>query len=74
MDDRRVHARIGSLEVVRYDRAGKWYLEADGSRQPIKVPMAAKLVVASMDTHEVEVFFDLPGGRAFDRQVRAGLR
>lgn len=28
MDDRRVHARGRNVEVVRYDRAGKWYLEA----------------------------------------------
>lgn len=34
MNDRRVHARSETLEVVRYDRAGKWYLECARDAPP----------------------------------------
>ena len=37
MSDRTVHAYDRYVEVVRYDRSGKWYLEArvDGKREHV---------------------------------------
>lgn len=67
-DDRQVHARgISGLEVVRYDRAGKWFLELPGdSRKHVGVRDAARWAWRMRATGG-EVFVGLPGGGAFDR-------
>lgn len=69
--DRRIHARlVTGAEVVRYNRAGKWYLEpTEGKRSALTMAD----VVALACTPLCEVFYGLPGGEAFDRKVRAAL-
>lgn len=62
------------MEAVRYDRAGRWYLEwkaTDGSakRQRVTLPELAKGVREALAKGTVEVFVGKPGGGAFDRKV-----
>lgn len=71
MPDRTVHARRhDGAEVVRYDRAGRWYVEwPPGSMKGcvrVSVSKAARLAAAD----DAEVFFGQPGGRSFDAAVR----
>lgn len=71
-DDRRVHARmITGAEVVRYNRAGKWYLEWPNGRRRSQLTIGD--VVALACTPHCVIFYGLPGGDAFDRKVRAAL-
>jgi hypothetical protein len=67
-DDRRVHASGVAAEVVRYDRAGKWYIEAKATdtRRHIGVREAAEWASVAA----TEIYFGLPGGSAFDRHVK----
>lgn len=66
--DRTVHAKTEDGEIVRYDRAGKWYIEWDnGERTQITVKEAANWVVIVAD--DATINFGLPGGSAFDRHV-----
>jgi len=73
MSDRRVHARTrGGWEVVRYDKAGKWYLELFPTakvRNRLSLREAAEYAVNS----DAEIFFGLPGGGQFDVTVRRML-
>lgn len=69
-DDRTVHAKLpDGTEIVRYDRAGKWFTEAPPgsmiSCSQISVSEAARLVV------EGEGFAHIgrPGGKIFDAKV-----
>ena len=69
-DDRTVHGRTMNYtdpwDIVRYDRAGKWYLEhEDGRRVHVGVRHAAR-VAATGTFHP-----GLPGGKVFDSLVRA---
>jgi hypothetical protein len=71
MDDRTAHAQSGSDQIVRYDRAGKWWLESTvplTPRRPLTLASAAHL--ARVWGPEC-VFFDLPGGGRFDKLVRS---
>jgi hypothetical protein len=71
MDDRRIHARdYSGVEIVRYDRAGKWYAEQDGHRSHISVSKAVAVARYLLDNDRGEVFFGLPGGAMFDAKVR----
>lgn len=69
-DDRTVHAiRDDGVELVRYDRSGKWYIEHDRVRDHVTIAEAVS--VARMWFHQYgEVRFGLPGGTAFDRKLR----
>jgi hypothetical protein len=70
-EDRTVHAvtREGA-EVVRYDRAGKWYIEwPAGTRIPRK-HIGINEAVNTAVTHCHKVNLDLPGGSVFDAKVR----
>lgn len=74
--DRRVHAWGKSGEVVRYDRAGKWYWEPkviDGKPQRIKLTLAQAVDKGIWCWYHDAgtVCFALRGGSAFDRGVRA---
>lgn len=75
--DRRVHARFNTgMEVVRYDRGGRWYLEwkaTDGStkRKRVTIKEAVDGVRAALGKGHVTVFPGLHGGGAFDRKVGA---
>lgn len=73
MDDRRVHAtllppRQPSIEIVRYERAGKWYWESDRLRKHLTIAEAAALV--SGDRYPVVWNEGVPGGSRFDALVR----
>jgi hypothetical protein len=71
VSDRTVHAVTHKgVEIVRYDRAGKWFLEWPlGSMVPCKhvgVNEAARTAVE----HSADIRVGLPGGKAFDAKVR----
>lgn len=77
LPDRRIHARKQGVDIVRYDKAGKWYVEiaADygrrglpAERKPVKIREAAlhaRGLIARGATHHAGI----PGGQAFDRLV-----
>jgi len=63
------------MEVVRYDRAGKWYLEPTDkslSRQAVTVGDAAKYARWLLDSSTGSVTFGLMGGARFDAIVDRG--
>lgn len=78
MTDRRVHAVIPFRAIVRYERAGKWYLEPTDSRGPkrrhITVTQAANLAARYLGRGDGRVFFNRPGGQTFDSKVRTAMR
>ena len=66
--DRRVHAFKGQVEIVRYDKAGKWYREIPGlPRVPLTVDEAARQATLPGFTWRE----GLTGGSRFDALVRA---
>lgn len=75
MTDRRVHCTIGDGlgEIVRYDRAGRWYYEHyNGLRFRISLNDAvayAAIVRPDVNWHE-----GVPGGRIFDARVRSARK
>lgn len=72
MSDRTVHATNAAIryEVVRYDRAGKWYLEEPGRRRPLTLLEAVK-EAEWIDYCNGDVRLGLPGGGAFDRLYKS---
>ena len=65
-EDRIVHGLTETgAEIVRYERAGKWFVEPkDGSkRTPVTLTRAAELAVAGT------VFAPRAGGQAFNAKV-----
>ena len=76
MSDRTVHAVIERddvvTEIVRYDRAGKWYVEPSGGvRTRVSIKEAVDLIRAEMDRedHVVTWRAKQPGGHAFDARL-----
>jgi hypothetical protein len=70
MSDRTVHAiLVNGAEIVRYDRAGKWYYESSSYRRHLTITEAVEFV-GSPD----QWIPDLPGGSAFDRRIRAKFK
>jgi hypothetical protein len=69
MSDRTVHAvRHDGVEIVRYDKAGKWWAEpkSDHPRFPIPtVRDAAELAFENLQSWHV----GRPGGRVFDALI-----
>ena len=76
-DDRTIHAADarGGIEVVRYDRAGKWFIEIKegygrpglpAERVPCTVKEAAE-ATRSILARGGSVFLGRHGGRSFDR-------
>jgi hypothetical protein len=77
--DRCVHAYTDQMEIVRYERAGKWYLEpkiAGLPRQRVTVQQAADYFFHAYEAVEdgtvgyAGVEFGRPGGRRFDFLVK----
>ena len=67
-NDRTIHGTTPNGEqIVRYDRAGKWYRECAGTRRQITFAEAVRLatLVGSY------VYLGQPGGQRFDAAVRA---
>jgi len=69
MADRTVHAAMGTSELVRYDRSGKWYLEHATGRQLLTLQSAAQ---AALDLRRIGgvIYHGKPGGLQFDAAVR----
>ena len=68
--DRRVYARRNDgVELVRYDRSGKWYIEHDRVRDHVTIASAVA-VARQWECDEGQVFYGLPGGTTFDRKMR----
>lgn len=71
--DRRVHAVAGEWQLVRYDRAGKWYEEYEPARgrsaDAITVRLAAMLAVRKEREEGGWIYLGVPGGRRFDQLV-----
>lgn len=68
--DRTVHAiAADGGEVVRYDRAGKWYLEYGDSARRRELSLNAAASLARRPG--AQMFTGRPGGRSFDAKVRA---
>lgn len=71
MTDRRVHAANHQAEVVRYDKAGKWYIEPLDKtlpRQQVSVADAARYALWLYENGGV-VKQGIPGGTAFDNFI-----
>lgn len=59
------------MEIVRYDRAGKWFLEPTNpylKRQRVTIKEAASQAIWAA-AHGGDYYLGLPGGGAFDRYV-----
>lgn len=78
--DRRVHVTIvpstggPKIEIVRYERSGKWYYESGLQRRHLRIVEAVDF---AKDRPAVIWHEGLPGGMYFDAQVRrlrAGAR
>jgi hypothetical protein len=70
MSDRTIHAVCeDGRAIVRYDRAGRWYIEHGTKRRPVSVREAADVAVQAWRGLGV-VYLGLPGGGAFDAKVR----
>lgn len=72
-NDRTVHAGYEGMEIVRYDRGGKWYLEPTDAalpRQHVGVKQAARQAVYAIENGG-DFTPRLPGGASFDRYVAA---
>lgn len=79
--NRRVHARNDQMEVVRYDRTSKWYLEPIGfpdlPRQKVTIDGAVQYAYLECVDRtrrlrpEASVNLGLPGGNTFDRKFTA---
>lgn len=70
--DRTVHAAYPDWEVVRYDRAGKWFLEPTRpmiSCRRVTLNAAARAALEGVADGGV-IYFGKPGGRMFDAKVR----
>lgn len=76
MSDRTVHAEHPEGEqIVRYERAGKWYIELvepsthAGSRQFVHLDGAVARAVF-LEERGGRINWDLPGGTSFYARVR----
>jgi hypothetical protein len=71
LDDRRVYAECANFDIVRYERAGKWYVESKIADKRIHIGVAdAALRSLSAETLGGEIHLGLPGGRTFDQWVK----
>ena len=68
--DRALHAKFTHerevYHIVRYARAGKWWIEGVTSRRPVTLQQA----VDAARAFDAEVFFGKPGGLRFDSALR----
>lgn len=72
MSDRTAHAICeDGREIVRYDRAGKWYIEPrEGERRLVTLAEAVD-VAAEAHVGRGQIFYGRPGGGLFDKRARA---
>jgi len=70
VSDRNVHAECANFDIVRYDRAGKWYVESKITDKRLHIGVAdAALRALSAETLGGRIHLGLHGGRTFDRWV-----
>lgn len=70
MSDQTVHGVTADGGfLVRYDRAGKWYVEYPGLRMIPARRVTLREAVALATADGAEAVLGLPGGGAFDRKV-----
>lgn len=77
MSDRTVHAAYNGMEVVRYNGAGKWYLEPTNRslpRQHVGVREAARMAVWGQRNASGFIRYGEAGGASFDRLARTYAR
>lgn len=76
-EDRTVHAETGYAEVVRYDRAGVWYVEnrkRDSVEWRTRMPLQHVVWwITEQPQNEVTYHFGRKGGLQFDKRVRDEL-
>ena len=63
------------MEIVRYNRSGKWYLEPTDTRlkrQHVKIKEAVSAARWGIANANGSVTFGLHGGNSFDRMVQGG--
>ena len=75
LPDRRVHAECATFEVVRYERAGKWFVESKVKLVPaehVGVSEAARRAI-SAEALGGEINYGVPGGQVFDLKVQRCL-
>jgi hypothetical protein len=86
MSDRRIHAYADDWQIVRYDRAGKWYAEWVGEGKPpawLPVPtrrfpvntrgrcaLITPEAAFAAIRMDATIVLDLPGGRSFDAHIK----
>lgn len=73
MKDRRLHASYPGMDIVRYDRAGKWYLEPTNpmlKRQRVSMGQAVQSALYALE-NDGTVFYGVPGGQAFYARLAA---
>lgn len=75
--DRTVHAENDDIEVVRYDRAGKWFVETKRPRslipaRPVTLAEAVRVALNCRDRGGA-IHLRRPGGTRFDAKVRSFL-
>jgi hypothetical protein len=72
--DRTVYARAHRFEIVRYARAGQWWIEYEPQMlvpaSHVGVHTAAYEAACLLREGTGTVFMGLPGGRVFDRSVQ----
>lgn len=68
--DRTVHAHCDCLEVVRYDRSGKWWIEYRDTRPRERIDVA-QAAIEALDCEGCDglIFAGRRGGSTFDREV-----
>lgn len=73
--DRTVHAiHPDGAAIVRYDRAGKWFLEElFGRRHRLQIPTAVDAAVRWVRHEGGTIRYGLPGGTVFDARCRKAL-
>lgn len=75
MSDRTVHAKRGDIQIVRYDRRGKWMFESvDGRvRQYITLDEAVSHAERIAREGGGEIEWGAPGGLMFESRLRKRL-
>lgn len=77
MNDRTVHAAYDGIEVVRYDRAGKWYLEPTDptlKRQQVSIADAVAAARWGKRYANGQIHLGRCGGSRFDSLVQQEQR
>ena len=73
VQDRTVHASYRDMEIVRYDRAGKWYLEPTIpglKRQQVGIKRAVASAQWGIEFADGAWYAGRQGGATFDRLMR----